>query len=156
MHALLARLRTQLDPTLAVVEAAPEIALEWHPPSGQWSALENLAHVARHHEVTIERLGRMLAEEAPPLPRYRAEDDPAWRTWQKARKADVLPSLASLRRRLVDFVTGLDAACYARVGVHPRFGRMSTADVLDFFLIHEAHHLYVVRLRLAEARLALV
>jgi hypothetical protein len=155
MRALLTRLGTQLDATLAVVEGAPEIALAWHPPSSQWSALENLAHVARHHEITIERIGRMLAADAPLLPRYRAEEDPGWPRWQKAPKAELLPALASLRRRLVDFVAGLDGGALGRSGVHPRFGRMTVADLLDFFLIHEAHHLYVVRLRLAEARLAL-
>ena len=31
-----------------------------------------------------------------------------------------------------------------RVGVHPVFGLMTIPLWLEFFLLHEAHHLYVV------------
>jgi hypothetical protein len=155
MQVLQARLAGQLDATLRLAQAAPEIALAWSPPSGQWSALENLAHLARHHEVMLERLGRILAEDAPSFPRYRAEADPDWARWRKQAKGDLLPALASLRRRMIDFVATLDASALARTGIHARFGRLSVAEWLEFFLIHEAHHLYAVRLRLAEARLDL-
>jgi hypothetical protein len=152
---LLARLAAQLEPALALAASVPEIALAWHPPGGQWSALENLAHLARHHEVMIERLQRMLAEDAPVFQRYRAEEDADWGRWQGTQRGALLPALVGLRRRLIDLVAPFDATALARVGVHARFGRMSVAEWLDFFLVHEAHHLYVVRLRLAEARLAL-
>jgi hypothetical protein len=33
---------------------------------------------------------------------------------------------------------------FARTGVHPKFGAMSLSLWLEFFLVHEAHHLYVV------------
>jgi hypothetical protein len=33
---------------------------------------------------------------------------------------------------------------YERTGIHPKFGEMSLALWVEFFLVHEAHHLYVV------------
>ena len=39
-----------------------------------------------------------------------------------------------------------------RTGVHAKFGPMDVPRWLEFFLVHEAHHLYVSLQRLAEAR----
>jgi len=35
--------------------------------------------------------------------------------------------------------------------VDPAFGEMSVAGWLDFFLLHEAHHLYTALVRVGEA-----
>ena len=46
------------------------------PVSGKWSAHEQLAHLARYHQVFLQRIDRILSEQAPEFPRYRAEYDP--------------------------------------------------------------------------------
>jgi DinB superfamily len=33
---------------------------------------------------------------------------------------------------------------FARVGTHSRFGPLSLAAWIEFFLAHEAHHLYTI------------
>ena len=33
---------------------------------------------------------------------------------------------------------------FERTGIHPKFGAMSLSLWLEFFLVHEAHHLYIV------------
>ena len=33
---------------------------------------------------------------------------------------------------------------FQRTGIHPKFGEMNLSLWLEFFLVHEAHHLYVV------------
>jgi hypothetical protein len=38
-----------------------------------------------------------------------------------------------------------------RTGLHPTFGEMDVAGWLDFFLLHEAHHLYTALVRVGEA-----
>lgn len=40
---------------------------------------------------------------------------------------------------------------FERTGVHPKFGAMSLSLWLEFFLVHESHHLYVV-LQLVRSR----
>jgi len=144
---LRARLRTQLDALpVAIGDASPE-RLQRRPSSGAWSAHENLAHLARHHEVMLERIERILAEERPPLPRYRAEEDPFWPAWQSRAPGDVLKALRELRASLVARAEFLSAEEAGRVGVHSAFGPLPLAAWLEFFLLHEAHHLYVVMTR---------
>jgi hypothetical protein len=148
---LVARLTTQLESVgLILVRAAPG-ALEARPRPEEWSARENLAHVARHHAVFLARLQRLLAEDRPALGRYRAEEDPDWPTWAALPLPEVLERLRALRAELIALVGSLSPAESVRVGLHPTFGELDVAGWVDFFLLHEAHHLYVALVRVGEA-----
>ncbi|HET7291623.1 MAG TPA: DinB family protein [Vicinamibacteria bacterium] len=146
-EALLVRLRSQLDALPLVLGDASEERLRRRPTSGAWSAHENLAHLARHHEVMIERIERILREDRPALARYRAEEDPRWAEWAARGSGEVLTGLRGLRARLVAAVEALDAEEAGRVGVHSSFGPLRLSEWLEFFLIHEGHHLYVALTR---------
>jgi hypothetical protein len=146
------RLETQLDVVpMLLSDAAPE-AIMSRAASGEWSVHENLAHLARHHAVFLERLHRILAENAPELGRYRAEEDSEWGEWTRLSTEEVLSRLKTLRLEIVRVVKGLSEAETSRVGVHPLFGEMGVAGWVEFFLLHEAHHLYKVMIRLGEAK----
>ncbi len=136
------RLRTQLDTLPLLLAGIGDDALEWRPAPEKWSAREQLAHLARHHEVTGERLHRILAEPEPPLPRYRAEEDPDWPRWTALPVAAVTAELAARRAGLVAAVDAIPPAALARRGVHPVLGPMTIPLWLEFFLLHEAHHLF--------------
>ncbi|HEV8675825.1 MAG TPA: DinB family protein [Methylomirabilota bacterium] len=149
---ILVRLAAQPDALAAIVGGVPPEVLDARPPSGEWSARENLAHLARHAEVFLRRLERILAEDRPPLGRYRAEEDPEWTAWSRLPLPDVLRRLAENRARLIAWARSLSSAQAERTGLHPTFGEMTVPRWLEFFLLHEAHHLYVVMLRVGEVR----
>jgi uncharacterized damage-inducible protein DinB len=151
----LLRLETQLEVIPLLLAGATPEAIQARPSSGQWSALENLAHLARHHEVFLERLHRILSESAPRLDRYIAEEDSTWPEWSHLTLEEVLSRLKALRGEIISFTKGLLDTEASRVGVHPLFGEMSIALWLEFFLLHEAHHLYVVMTRLGQAKKSL-
>lgn len=144
---LLARLRSQLEAVQVAVGDASEERLRRRPASGAWSAHENLAHLARHHEVMLERLERILREDRPALARYRAEEDSSWPEWAARAPGEVLDALRALRSRLLARVEALSAEEAARIGVHASFGPLPLSAWLEFFLLHEAHHLYVTLTR---------
>jgi DinB family protein len=146
----LERLRTQLDALDAILDGVPEEALRRPPPSGKWSALQNLAHLARHHEIFLDRVRRILAEDRPSFPRYRAEDDPEWPRWSDRTPADVRERLAESRRELTLLVEALAPEDLARTAAHAVLGEMPLPLWTEFFLLHEAHHLYVVFSRARE------
>ena len=139
-----ARLATQLDAVPELLGDATPQALLRKSPSGKWSAHENLAHLGRQQEVFLERVRRILAEDAPVLPQYRAEDDPDWPAWIARPTDEVLRRLHSARAELTALLGGLTPTELARTGVHSRFGPMALPRWVEFFLVHEAHHLYVV------------
>lgn len=112
--------------------------------AGKWSALENLAHLGRYHEVSLQRIDQMLSETSPVLPRYRAEEDPEWPTWRAFSPDDVIARLGSLRMQLVTKLKSLEESDFCKTASHPRFGEMTLSLWLEFFLVHEGHHLYAV------------
>jgi uncharacterized damage-inducible protein DinB len=140
----LERCETQLRDFLdeAFRGVAVEKILEPAVP-GKWSANENLAHLGRYHEIFLERIERILAEENPVFNRYRAEDDPQWESWRNLAYKEIAEKLSGLREKLVARLKTLSAKDYKRTGIHSKFGEMTLALWVEFFLVHEAHHLYV-------------
>lgn len=149
---LLGRLQGQLDALGPILRGAAEGDLTSRPAGAQWSAHENLAHLCRVQEMLFVRLERILEEDRPELQRYRAEEDPDWPAWAALSPGEALERLVGRRADLVARVLGLGPDEARRTGLHSRFGEMDIAAWIEFFLVHEAHHLYIVMLRLAEAR----
>jgi len=141
----LQRCETQLQDFLAVtLSGVSEERLNAKPVPGKWSAHEQLAHLARYHQIFLQRIDRILGEQSPEFPRYRAEDDPEWPAWTNLATSQVLARISSMRAKVMARLQSLTAEDFARTGVHPKFGAMSLSLWLEFFLVHEAHHLYVV------------
>jgi uncharacterized damage-inducible protein DinB len=146
------RLETQLDALETILAGATPETLMTRPPSGAWSAHEHLAHLARHHDIFLDRLHRVAAENTPRFARYRAEDDPAWPGWAALPTDEAIARLKDLRARIIAHVNALSESTAQRTGIHPLFGEQSIGEMLEFFLAHEGHHLYQLMLRLATAR----
>ncbi len=115
--------------------------------SGGWSALQELAHLGRYQEVFSERLERILTEDEPDLGRYRADDDPGFGAWLALDLEALLLRFRDASDTLQAHVGALSSADLARRGRHPLFGSMSVREWLEFFLIHEGHHLYRIMVK---------
>ena len=143
--ARLQRCETQLQDFLAVALSGVSVdALSAKAMPAKWSAHEQLAHLARYHQIFLQRIDRILTEHAPEFPRYRAEEDSEWPVWSGLPTQQVLVRLSSMRTKLMARLRSLSEEDFERTGVHPKFGAMSLSLWLEFFLVHEAHHLYVV------------
>src|SRR5215475_8154686 len=148
----LLRLETQLDVIHMLLRGAPNEIVMARTSRGEWSPHENLAHLARHHSIFLERLHRIMAEDAPELGRYRAEEDSRWSEWSSLTTDEVIRRLNNLRAAIIQFITGLSEPEENRIGIHPLFGQMDLNMWIEFFLLHEAHHLYKLMLALGEAK----
>lgn len=142
------RLRDQLSSLDVFV--ASKTTEEWNrkPPSGKWSARENLAHLCRYHEVFLERINRILQEDRPEFGRYRAEEDELWPSWSPLAVDLLLARIRQLRQEVRSKIGSLSREQLVRTGIHPVLGEMDVRLWLEFFLLHEAHHLYAILFRL--------
>lgn len=147
----LSRLKTQLASLSSILAGAGPSALRHRSAEGKWSAHENLAHLARYHEVFLSRLERILADERPQFARYRAEEDPESARWFALPTPQVLRRLKEIRATLIERIMRLQSPQFARTGIHPVFGEMPLTLWIEFFLVHEAHHLYLVFQRVRES-----
>jgi uncharacterized damage-inducible protein DinB len=146
------RLATQLDVPSMFLDGPSAAYAEAVPEDGGWSARENVAHLARHAHVFLGRLDRILREDRPDLGTYRPEKDPEWPAWRAVPLDEALRRLRAARVQLLAWVDTLSETDAARVGVHPQFGQWDIQRWLEFFLLHEAHHLYFMVRRLAQAK----
>jgi uncharacterized damage-inducible protein DinB len=144
------RLKTQLHCLPTLLSGTTEEALEFKPQPGQWCAREHLAHLALYQRMFLRRLQRLQSEHQPLLPRYRAEEDPEWTEWAQRAAPEIFEDLQSQRRELIRQAEGLSDDELARTGIHTRFGTLTVLQWLEFFLLHEAHHLLSVLQRTRE------
>ena len=110
----------------------------------KWSAYENMVHLASYQPVFILRLERIQHAESPAFTRYTADEDPQFYSDMQL----PLPSLlAYIDERRVDLLVKLQSMSeieLSRTGLHPVFGKMNVIQWTEFFLLHEAHHLYTI------------
>ena len=144
------RLKTQLDCLPILLAGVADDALDRKQNPGKWSARENLAHLARYQHVFRSRLEHMLNEDRPAFPRYAAESDPEWGAWINRPATELIQDLRTQREELIREIVELTDEQLSRNGRHARFGEMTITQWLEFFLLHEAHHLLAVLQRVRE------
>src|SRR6516165_9275868 len=101
------RLKTQLDCLPIILAGVSEEAINRRPDPEKWSPRENLAHLARYHEIFLERIERIRKEDCPALTRYSAEHDPGWLEWTTLPVNEVLAGLRALRAQMLKLVEKL-------------------------------------------------
>lgn len=116
----------------------------------KWSILENIAHLGRYQEVFLERMQQINTDENPLFERYAADNDPGFAEWTRLPIPELTARLRGERATLNAFLSILRHEQLARTGQHPTFGPMTVEGWTEFFLLHEAHHLFTI-LRLVGA-----
>ena len=144
--ALITRLQTQLQ-ALEVILQAPKEALEARPIPGKWSARENLAHIGRFQEVTAERLETIPSQDNPTLASRTPENDPGSAAWMELSLEEVIQRTVAFRPILISKVAQLPEAALSQPLAHPAYGPLTLGGLIELFLIHEGHHLFVAMQR---------
>jgi len=112
--------------------------------AGKWSIFENIAHLATYQHAFLQRISRIVNEQNPVFGRYNAESDPLFHDYCTRTTKAILDDLVITRNELVSDIRSLDDDTMLRTGEHPVFGKMNLLQWLNFFLLHEAHHLFTI------------
>ena len=86
----------------------------------------------------------ILNESAPSFERYVAESDGEFPLWQKKNTNALIDSISSERKKISLMASSMQPAQLIRTGIHPKFGELSVIGWLEFFLLHEAHHIFTI------------
>lgn len=138
------RLRNQHEAIVNIVEEVDEERVMARPEPGKWSIHDNIAHLAKYQPVFLERVNAILHLHEPVFNAYRAEFDPDFETWRSWDTQDLLGKLDGDRREIFGLVTGLSESELGRIGIHKKRGRLTVVDWSEFFVLHEAHHIYTI------------
>jgi uncharacterized damage-inducible protein DinB len=146
------RLRHQHETLRELVTGLTEAQLRTPVNPGKWSAQQNIAHLAAYQPVFLTRLKRIQSEDGPLFERYVADNDPPF---LEAAQKDVPSLLAKTdtdRKAIKEFLLSLDDEAFGRTAIHPRYGKMDVTRWVEFFLLHEAHHLFTIFMLTADLR----
>jgi len=146
------RLQYQHETIYTLIAGFTEEQLRQRSIPDKWSVFENIAHLAAYQPVFVNRIDRIKREQDPAFERYVAEEDPLFPACVDKRLEELFRILVTDRSTINRKLAGLDDAILRRTGLHPKFGLLTLEQWIEFFLLHEAHHLFTVFKGMQELR----
>ncbi len=114
------------------------------PVPEKWGIRENMAHLVKYQKLFIDRVDKILTSEIPKFEPYRAEIDFEFDMFLQKSPDILLSELNADRKILTIRIVSLTENDLQRVGIHATYGKLNLLDWLEFFLLHEAHHLFTI------------
>ncbi len=148
--ALVCRLKTQHLAFAEIIRNLDEVKLNQQPEPEKWSIKAQVAHIVSYQPVFIGRVHQILKGGTPSFSSYRADEEPDFIQACELPISELLNHLQGQRRQLLELITNLPDSDLLLKGLHPKFGTMTIVEWTEFFLLHEAHHLFAI-FRLAKA-----
>jgi uncharacterized damage-inducible protein DinB len=112
--------------------------------AGKWSIFENIVHLQTYQHIFILRVREILEKDNPQFIRYTAEADPEFLDYCEKPLREVMQDMITVRKQMATEMIRFEEADYTRKGTHPFFGEMTLLQWINFFLLHEAHHLFAI------------
>ena len=141
---ILTRLHHQHEAITEIIDNLTERELKQRVDPDKWSAFEQIAHLAAYQPMFIRRLERLAAEPTPSFARYVAENDPEFPRFLDKSLPQLLTEIAAKATAIAAHLESLNDADLHRTGLHPKNGELTVIQWTQFFLLHEAHHLYAI------------
>ena len=86
----------------------------------------------------------MLRDTEPLFERYVADNDPRFLQYLEKSLVELLEDIRSDRQVIVNLLMQANEQQLNRSGRHKAYGLIKLAGWVDFFLLHEAHHLWTI------------
>ena len=138
------RLQFQHQTVTDLIKGYPEDDLKNQIIPGKWSAFENIVHLVVYQPVFLDRMEIILTGTNPSFQRYVADTDPAFLTALQKPLAEHLLDLQYVRDSIYKRIKLATPDQLSLTGLHPKFGNLTLVEWTEFFLLHEAHHLFTI------------
>lgn len=125
-----------------LVECCPLESPAWDTVvPGRFTPREHIAHMADWEEVFFERLRLTVEEDEPIVPNPDETALSIERLYAQSDPREKAELFARRREALVEFLRARQPQDWARVGVHPKNGRMSLEAQAVHVIGHDGYHL---------------
>jgi len=138
------RLQYQHKSLLDLIEGLTDDQVHKNVIPGKWSVFENIVHLQTYQHVFIYRVREILKGNSPSFDRYLADTDPFFPLNCSKSTREIMQDLLGLRKDMAAEINNLNEEELIKTGQHPVFGQLSLLQWLNFFLLHEAHHLFTI------------
>jgi hypothetical protein len=133
----------QTHPSLVrLADGLPEIALDYRPAPGEWSAREILAHLVDDEMYVMRtRLERIVKEDQPHLAPHDEQKWYAGRNTARDGRDELLADFALQRAASLGILRMLRESDWARQGFQPEYGHFTAEGWLAHWAAHDQTHL---------------
>jgi hypothetical protein len=138
------RLKSQHLAIKELIKNLDEEFINKRHETGKWSIQENLVHIVSYHQVFLTRLDKIINGDNPFFDRYTFEGDMNFEKMKKLDTVELLNHLEEERKKIIDVIFNLNENELQKSGTHQKFGKMDIVEWIEFFLLHEAHHIYTI------------
>ncbi len=138
------RLQYQHKSLLDLIDGLTDEQIRRPVIAGKWSIFENIVHLATYQHIFIDRIKKILLQDNPSFERYTAEADPLFHDNCSRSSREVMQDLLTTRKEMAAELIAFPLTDFAKTGEHPAYGKMDLLKWMNFFLLHEAHHLFTI------------
>jgi uncharacterized damage-inducible protein DinB len=149
---IVTRLEYQYKSLFEVIDDMSDEKIRRNIIPGKWSIFENIVHLQTYQHAFLARINQIENEDKPTFSRYVAESDPLFYDNCLKTTRDIFQDLESTRKTLHAQLLNLEENSLQLTGTHPVFGTMNISQWTNFFLLHEAHHLFTIFKLAAEVK----
>lgn len=118
--------------------------IELKPDPSGWNIHETIAHLVSYQQIFIDQVVQTLSEEVPFFCAYEADADADFKYWRTDDMDHLMTQLISDREKLYKAIFGLTENELSRISMHKKYGSHDILQWTEFFLLHEAHHIYKI------------
>jgi len=138
------RLQYQHKSLMDIIHDLSDEQIRMHVYPGKWSIFENIVHLQTYQHNAIMRIRRILDEEYLVFEPYTAEADPIFHDNCTKSTREIMQELITTRKEMSAGILSFTDSDLKRTGEHSVYGKMNMVQWLNFFLLHEAHHLFTI------------
>jgi uncharacterized damage-inducible protein DinB len=138
------RLQYQHKSLIELIDGLSDEQIRRSVVPGKWSIFENIVHLEVYQHTFIHRVRLMLEGGSPVFDRYTADTDPLFYDHCARSSREVMQDLLGTRKEIASGMLSFTEHDLAKTGGHPVYGQMNMTQWLNFFLLHEAHHLFTI------------
>jgi uncharacterized damage-inducible protein DinB len=138
------RLQYQHKSLLDIIEGLSDEQIRKNVNPGKWSIFENIAHLQTYQHTMISRTRQILDQDNPSFGVYTPEADPLFHDNCAKSSREVMQDLLTTRKDMSAGILSFKETDLDRTGQHPAYGKMNLVQWFNFFLLHEAHHLFTI------------
>lgn len=138
------RLQYQHKSLVDMIDGLSEAQIRRQVNPGKWSIFEHIVHLQTYQHVFVDRVRQILEGNNPSFGRYSAETDPAFTDNTRKTFREIMHDLITLRKEITAGFFSFIESDFNKTGTHPLYGGMNLLQWLNFFLLHESHHLFTI------------
>lgn len=138
------RLQYQHKCLVDLIDGLSEEMIRRVVQAGKWSVFEHIVHLQTYQHTFISRVRQILEGSEPILDKYTAEADPLFLDNCCKSFREIMHDFIATRKEMAADLLVLPESDYLKCGTHQAFGSMNLVQWINFFLLHEAHHLFTI------------